>query len=258
LSNAEKPDLNRLKARATELLPWDAPTTLYELVNLRQDASNILLGWGPHYRDIRQEIEALDFEPHAPASDKNRPIMPDTMPNLPHGWSKEQLGHYLSSQVERYIRLIEAAQRLKKSDPVGEAPGRVVQPSPNTGSQRQKVMRRAARRRAPRNRTVATTPSESRARKVAKIIRELDMLRSQLRSESDYDRLRKQNPHFLTFKVGRRNEELREKVLNIQDHRRHIRLAQELAAADSGRKLSTVQTDWKKHKPRKYRQAVQE
>jgi hypothetical protein len=74
-----------------------------------------------------------------------------------------------------------------------------------------------------------------------------------MRSQSDYERLRAQHPAFLTFKVAAKHEELREKVLNVQDHRRHYRLAQELAAAYHGRELSTVKTDWKKHKPVKYR-----
>jgi hypothetical protein len=100
-------------------------------------------------------------------------------------------------------------------------------------------------------------PSERRADTVAKIIQELNRLRPRMTGvESDYEALRKENPHFLTFKVASRFTDLKTKVLNVQDHRRHIRLAQELAAANHGRKLTTVQTDWKRHKPDKYRQHV--
>lgn len=100
----------------------------------------------------------------------------------------------------------------------------------------------------------APTPSEARARTVATIIGELDILKPQMYGADDYERLEKENPDFLTFEVAKKRRDLKLKVLNVQGHRRHFRLAQELAAAYHGRQLSTIQTDWKRHKPQRFRQ----
>lgn len=115
----------------------------------------------------------------------------------------------------------------------------------------------ATRRARPRRTQIKTNlkPSERRAATVAKVIEELNRLRGRMTGgESDYEALRKENPHFLTFKLAKRFPELKEKVLNLQGHRQHKRLAQELAAAHHGAKLNTILIDWKKHKPSKYRQ----
>ncbi len=48
----------------------------------------------------------------------------------------------------------------------------------------------------------APTPSQTRARTVAKIIDELDFLRPQVFGESDLERLAKENPRFLAFRVA--------------------------------------------------------
>jgi len=97
------------------------------------------------------------------------------------------------------------------------------------------------------------SPSEARARTVATIVKELGILKPQMYGESDYQSLEQQNPGFLAFAVAATRPDLRTKVLNLQDHRRFFRLAQELAAAYHGRELSTLQTDWKKHKPKEFR-----
>jgi hypothetical protein len=62
-----------------------------------------------------------------------------------------------------------------------------------------------------------------------------------------------ENPSYLTFEVAAKRPDLRTKVLNLQDHRRFYRLAQEIAAAYHDKQLSTLQTDWKKHKPKEFR-----
>jgi len=117
----------------------------------------------------------------------------------------------------------------------------------------QKRLASAPRARKPK-RTRNVSGSQRRAESVAKFIRKLTILRPQLHGDqSDYERLRRENSHFLTFKVARRNEELREKVLNVGYHTKFIRLAQEIVAADAGRTPSTIQTDWKRHKPAKFR-----
>ena len=244
MSNSEIADLNKLKARATGLLPQDAPTTLYELVSLRQKVSDILLAWGPAYADIRLKIEALDFEPCTPAPLRNRPVTPDRMLFVPSGWNQEQLGSYLRSQMERYIRLIEAAQRLKKSEAVvGKA-------------ERRSSSERARRRRTRKllSRKQKMTAPQFRASLVAHVIQELDVLKTDMwYTDSDYARLAKAHPDFLTFKTATKSDDLRRKVQYVKDSRRHIRLAQEIVALETGRSLNTIQIDWKKHKPQAFK-----
>ena len=96
-------------------------------------------------------------------------------------------------------------------------------------------------------------PAEKRASTVARIIKELNDLKPKMHGESEYERLARKNPRFLTFRVADKHGELKEKVINVQAHRRHIRLAQELAAAYHRKQFSTIQTDWKKHKPKEFR-----
>ena len=142
-------DLNRLKARATELLSTDAQTTLYKLVSLRQKASEILLGWGPTYREIRLEIEKLDFEPDCPARYKNRPITQDTQPLFgPNRYNQERYSTYLCDVLQRYIRLIEAAHSPKQSEGNVAIPAGSTTPTPDSDSQRQTVMHGPAPRKA--------------------------------------------------------------------------------------------------------------
>jgi hypothetical protein len=73
--------------------------------------------------------------------------------------------------------------------------------------------------------------------------------------EKEYDRLRGLYPEFITFKIAEARPDLRAKILSIRGSARHIRLAQELAAAHHGRELSTIQTDWKKFKPEAFRRS---
>jgi hypothetical protein len=94
----------------------------------------------------------------------------------------------------------------------------------------------------------------TRAKTVATIIEELNTLRPQMfEDESEYNRLRTQYPQFLVFNIADDRPDLRMKIRAIQGSVRHIRLAQELAGAFHGRKLSTIQKDWKNFKPDKFR-----
>ena len=100
--------------------------------------------------------------------------------------------------------------------------------------------------------TPAEAPGRARAKTVAKLIRELDVLGPQMfEDESEYEELRKQYPDFLVFEIAEKRRDLRRKIVAIQGSRSHIRLAQELAGAHHGRKLTTIQTDWKHFKPGK-------
>jgi len=95
--------------------------------------------------------------------------------------------------------------------------------------------------------------SEKRAAMVAKIINELNTLKPQMFSESEYEELRQAHPNFVVFKVAKKRPDLRRKLKNLDEHRQHIKFAQELAAAHCREALSTIQTAWKMHKPQRYR-----
>jgi hypothetical protein len=101
----------------------------------------------------------------------------------------------------------------------------------------------------------ATVAQQTRVAAVARLIKELDHLRPQqlFDDESEYAHLLAQYPGFLTFKVADGRPDLKMKVLAIQGSARHIRLAQELAAAQHGVSLATIQDDWKDYKPPEFR-----
>ena len=100
----------------------------------------------------------------------------------------------------------------------------------------------------------ADTVKKARAETVAKLIKELDLLKPQmLEDESEYRRLREHYPQFLTFRIAENRPDLKLKLLSIRGSTRHIRLAQELAAAQHGKQLSTIQDDWKDHKPPEFK-----
>jgi hypothetical protein len=108
------------------------------------------------------------------------------------------------------------------------------------------------KRRLRRRRIVETflNASQRRAHTVARIKRELDRLRRGMTgTESAYSALEKKHPRFLTFEIVREHPEFRKRVMNLQEDRARLHLAQELTAAKYDKALTTVQKDWKVHKP---------
>lgn len=100
----------------------------------------------------------------------------------------------------------------------------------------------------------AIDAKRARAMTVAKLIKELHCLKPQMfEDESEYNRLRNQYRDFLAFKIVEDRPDLKRRVLAIQGSRRHVRLAQELAAAHHERQLSTILDDWKDHKPAEFK-----
>jgi hypothetical protein len=100
----------------------------------------------------------------------------------------------------------------------------------------------------------AQIAKRARAKTVAILIAELNVLKPQMfEDEPEYRRLSKQYPNYLTFKIAENRPDLKLKIIAIQGSSRHIRLAQELAAANHGRALSTIQDDWKHFKPSEYK-----
>lgn len=102
-------------------------------------------------------------------------------------------------------------------------------------------------------RTNAEMRSTCRAETVGKIIKELNILKPQMFGEQGYDELKTKHPGFLTFGIADQREDLKLKLVNLQEHRQHIRLAQELAASFHGKQLSTIEKDWKRYKPSEFR-----
>jgi hypothetical protein len=104
----------------------------------------------------------------------------------------------------------------------------------------------------PSDRAIAA--KRARARTVARIIRELDQLRPQMfEDQKEYDSLRVRYPDFLAFVIAEQRPDLKTKLLAIRASTRHIRLAQEIAAAHHGRQLSTIRDDWKDFKPEEFK-----
>jgi hypothetical protein len=95
---------------------------------------------------------------------------------------------------------------------------------------------------------------QARAATAAKVIKELNLLKPQMfEDESEYQRLRSQHPGFLSFNVADARPDLKRKILAIQGSPKHIRLAQEIAAAHHGCAVATIQDDWKDYKPPEFR-----
>jgi hypothetical protein len=100
----------------------------------------------------------------------------------------------------------------------------------------------------------AAAAKHARAVTVAKVIKELNDIKPQMfEDETQYQVLRARYAEFLTFQIAEVRPDLKMKVLAIRGSTRHIRLAQEIAGAHHGRQLSTIQDDWKDHKPPEFR-----
>lgn len=185
-----------------------------------------------------------------------------TVEQLPPPSRFTDLHQELIGVVNAELRVLEAAGSVEGT---GSTQGLAVTPFTaarvNAGSEGSESGG-AATSREPKVAEESTTPKfdhatvarESRAQTVATLIRELDQLKPQmLEDDSEYARLCAVYPTFLTFKIAAGRPDLRSKVLGMRSSTRHIRLAQELAGAHHGRQLSTIQDDWKDHKPKGFR-----
>ena len=115
----------------------------------------------------------------------------------------------------------------------------------------------AERKRQIGNRRVSGKSKSQRcANDVAKILKELYMLSQSIDAgQEDYERLRRENPGFLTFKAVQHSPQLRDQILSLASRRgRLVGLAQKLAGVLHGRKPETVKKDWKDFKPAEHRQ----
>lgn len=95
--------------------------------------------------------------------------------------------------------------------------------------------------------------SKVRARTVGKLRQELRTLTPALSSGQEYEHLKEQFPHFLTFRIVESRPKLKTELTEVTCYRGLLKLAQELAAHYHEKEVSTIQTDWKHHKPPKFR-----
>lgn len=94
----------------------------------------------------------------------------------------------------------------------------------------------------------------ARAKTVARVIKELNVLKPQLfEDEEEYRRLENQYSDFLSFSIARNRPDLKRKILAIQGSRRHIKLALEIVAGLYSVSPGTVEDDWKDCKPKSFR-----
>ena len=126
-----------------------------------------------------------------------------------------------------------------------------ISKTPHSNTRQDSSSRQTARHRRPQS------LSQRRAATVAKIINERNVLKRQMHNVAHYEKLRKQHPNFLSFRIADRVPDLKERVSNLQDHRGLVNLALDLAASHHNRQLSTIRTDWKKHKPSKFRRSTE-
>jgi hypothetical protein len=93
--------------------------------------------------------------------------------------------------------------------------------------------------------------SKVRAQQVGIVLAELNRIAPLMLSESDYEALSQQFAGTVVFRVCNDHKELRPKLESIREHQQYVRFAHEIVAAKYGRKRSTVEKDWKTHKPKR-------
>jgi hypothetical protein len=106
-------------------------------------------------------------------------------------------------------------------------------------------------------RSQPSSDSAGRAQQVANIIEELNTFRAGFEIPEDYERFRSKHSKYKIFRLATKHESFKEKLLVIDRRPQLIGLAQEAAALLFRRKLSTIKTDWKRHKPDPFRNPPQ-
>jgi hypothetical protein len=91
--------------------------------------------------------------------------------------------------------------------------------------------------------------SQRRATAIEKILRELRTIKTSMHNEGHFDRVRREHPTYLTFKIAKHDADVKQWVSNIADRRDLVKLAQEIASRGfRGVTLSTIKTDWSHRK----------
>ena len=266
--NSEK--LQLVILRCDKLLKPGRETSIRELKGLRQSALDALYSAGHDGTHIYRQIEGLDFH-HLVYQDQMTALVAHSSRDLLFSVTDRMLDNVGIQKCPRHIQraLYRALLRLKEllilaiHSGSGRAYARPVQPlaagqiqQPVHNEAKESIAMRKAHRRRRRLRNfpkAQRTATSRRARTVARLLGELDTLKPQMESEEDYGALAARHKRFMCFRIARRFPDLRTKLENLQAHRQHVRLAQELAAAHHGVSLATAQTDWKRHKPDQFR-----
>lgn len=109
---------------------------------------------------------------------------------------------------------------------------------------------------APSERTSppAAEVAKERAQYVAKIQKELMVLKNRGVVAGELQPLRRQYPLFECLQLADDHPHLARKLEALSERKRVISLALDFAAFKFGRARSTISTDWKRHKPKEFRQ----
>jgi hypothetical protein len=114
---------------------------------------------------------------------------------------------------------------------------------------RQRRHRKATRRGFPR----ARADSKGRARSVAFLYEELQILSPRLSSGEEYQKVMQRYRHFKVFEIVESRPKLQQELEQSESSRGMLSRAQKLAAHYHGKEVSTIETDWKHNKPATYR-----
>jgi hypothetical protein len=136
-------------------------------------------------------------------------------------------------------------RRLEKAalEAVGQvagskAPGRKREPVPHTRTTTQ-------------HKTAAEATGERRAKLTGRLITELNALRLLIQvPDDDFPRLSNENPNYETFKICKKHPSASQYVKFLPDRKSVHSLAYQIAAIECHCSAATIQTAWKRFKPR--------
>jgi len=206
----------KIIVRIDELLSIESEKTdISELASLQQKVLDVVNLAGLGSNPIYGQIERLCVQPRGYSASN---------------WAKIQQQHsrqYLEDLRER----LEFVPRLARAS-------------------RRKVRRKVLRR-FPR----AGADSRGRARSVAMLYEELRIISPRLSTAGEeLEELRKHYPSFQVFQIVEARPKLRTELVGASSSKRILlRLAQKLASHYHEKEVSTIETDWKDHKPKMYK-----
>ena len=260
-------ELQEVILRSRKLSDPKRQTSFKELKQLRQDALDALSLAGLDGTHFFEEVKGLDFYnivyrdqgAALAAAPSVRRRLEEYAEEASNQKLPEHIQRDLYRQLERLTKVLELADRktVQPQDDLHKVPRGSQALEPRDRRRAAKASTLPGSRR--RNRFTPASPlahratSVRRVRTIAKLLGELDTLKPEMNTEEDYSRLAQTNKKFLCFRIAWNHPALRTKLENLQDHRQHVRLALELAAARHGVTLATTQTDWKRLKPSSFR-----
>jgi hypothetical protein len=101
--------------------------------------------------------------------------------------------------------------------------------------------------------TAKADTAKKRAVAIARAQREIAVVRGQMDSEGDYDRLKAEYPTFMLFNVCNQDSDLKSLLLGIKSHdqKKALHLAKQVAAFYNGIQPNTIQKTWNRRNPDK-------